>query len=521
MDARKRIIELAQSLNYRTDGNRVTDLDFYKKEVNLVALAETLGYRVNPEKTGRNQAYSYHFVTMDKGDPKAPDDRILVSKNAQGQFKYKSVIGADGFAAGSAIDLIQRSGKDFRGAIAHLDAFITQNGLGASPLNLSAAPVTRDDLERELNSFSNIRKLGRTGEAMEFLKSRGFEEREVFSDKFRNRIAVSLKTETATENGKEVTRVLHENVAFPMSGPNGISHALMGADGDTAQGFDVRNTAWKSGEHYKAGALWHSNFDPAKPIDTVYFTESPIDAMSHYVLNQEQLQGKNVLYTATGGSVGDAQILLLHKPFDGIKFKPDPDRDTVILLKAKELKTLFDNDLQGGYHTCKTLAQVSVDTFSDSQGGLLKDAKVIPMTFPKQNSATVMMIAENMPAGEGAKWAQELGKQLQNLSGNSPYKSSQNERFRVQVPDISEGKAVVQVSFFNQQKNWQIFNKYLTEQRFGKGAKVAQEQPILKDWNDDLKAVRGLDKDLKEKYENHKAEEQQGKQNGKNKGLKV
>lgn len=487
MNARENSIKLASEKGYKTDGLKISDLKFYKKEVNLVAFAEYLGYKVNTEKTGRNLSYNYRFVRLDFPDSKNPEDRILVFKNRQDEFCFKGIDGADFHHQGSAIDLVQRRFNcNFGESLRELDTFILKNGFGSNSMQLTPISMEMSDLDKEIKSFNNIKPLNDYG--MNYLeKERGLSKDTISHPLFQEQIFSSLRKTSSEEKPLF-------NIAFPLRGMRSLEYYVQLEDNSFAQAFDVRNKNFKSTENQSLGAFWRSNFDRDKPIDTIFVGESPIDCIAHFELNKEKLSGKNIMYMATAGAVQASQLHVLQIPFSS--------DNSQVPIKAENLVSIFDNDLAGGKHTALIIASLNHNSFSNSSSGLLADRSIsiIPSTKAVNNTASVLFIREGNEA-DNAKFSANFRNALERFNANVPYLSGvDSKRFDCTEMDNAGGKVFLKVSFHNSSHNFQVLNDFMIREKFGNSMRFRQEVPVLKDFNDDLRAIKGLDAEKQEKY---------------------
>lgn len=482
----------AREKGYGTTGGRISDLSFYKKEVNLIGLAEALGYKLNTSKTGRSLSYTYRYVTMDlpdpsrPNDPKAFEDRIIISKNKEGAFQYYSVYGGDAFSKGSCFDLIQRTkGCAFDEAITFADKHIHKNGLGSKGITLDTTDISKVDLERELKDFYNVKPISK--EQLSFVSSsRGISMETLESPLFKGQIMESLYTK---DTGETFT-----NIAYPLRGKNNLSTYFLPpseGEGNLVQAFDVHTrSARKFTEHLSSGAMWRSNIDNTKPVDIAFIGEAPIDCISHYEMHKEALRGMNVIYFASAGSLQQSHVETMNALMKGIRstYNGQP-----IEMKPKELRTLFDRDTYGGKFTAQVLAGLD----SPRGSGVLEGAKIHPVTH-KDGSASVEFQFADGTKEENAQRANLLAKTLHSFSENSPYESSYASRFSLSLSsnDIggSNQAAVCTCKFHPTAFNWNLVNGFIAKHKFGENPLVKQEVPVLKDFNDDLKALKGIGK---------------------------
>jgi len=99
----------------------------------------------------------------------------------------------------------------------------------------------------------------------------------------------------------------------------------------------------------KSESLWYTNSETVRHQNVDYFftAESWQDAVAHYQMNVDTLEGKNVLYTSCQGNISPQQILFIRR---------------IVKEKAPEMTTtLFDHDLSGIKFTCNLLNKIFDD----------------------------------------------------------------------------------------------------------------------------------------------------------------
>jgi hypothetical protein len=508
MNNRLNVLKVAFDKGYKTSNGRINDLNFYKKEVNLVSFAEYLGYSVNTQKTGKSLSYNYRYVRMDFYDEKdkvngapvkgaIPSDRIMIFKNDKDSFCFKATDGADMKSNGSAIDLVQRRYNcSFGESIKALDKFIAENGLGDSELKLNPISVQLGDLDREIKSFNNISSL--KPESVKYLsETRQISPDTLNSPLFQEQILSSERKYSSSASPSF-------NVAFPLRGLKSLEYFVQNEDNSFAQAFDVRNNNFKSTENVSLGSFWRSNFNPNSKIDTIFVGESPIDCISHYEINKDALQGKNIMYMASAGSLQASQIEILSIPFS------NPDK-RLSSISADNLVTIFDNDLSGSRYTAQIIANFDRKVFGQEKGGVLSDegVSILPSVKPKDNTASILLVREGRKA-DNLLFADKLSTSINLLNANVPYSSQLNEnRFKCAVSNLSENKVFVEVSFHNSSNNFQIFNDFMIKEKFGNSMRFKQDVPLTKDYNNDLKLMKS--QNLEDENKLNKLQEKKSK----------
>ena len=95
----------------------------------------------------------------------------------------------------------------------------------------------------------------------------------------------------------------------------------------------------------KSESLWYTSPEPVRQgVDHLFTAESWQDAVAHYEINVNSLEGKNVLYTSCQGNISPQQILFIRR---------------IVREKAPGMTTtLFDHDPSGIKFTCNLLNKI-------------------------------------------------------------------------------------------------------------------------------------------------------------------
>lgn len=226
-------------------------------------------------------------------------------------------------------------------------------------------------------------------------------------------------------------------------------------------GLSQRNLHFKGCLVSRCEALAATNPDLTLPLDAFYISESMIDNMSHYELNYDILKEKNIEYFSSEGGLTLGQIGLLQQAVDHIK--------------PAKLISLYDRDIAG---QCFTLNLFGNIIFNGAGEGIrLKLTDNI-----KQN----YIICEFVMSEDSAK-----------EKNNNFKKSFFSERMNGEV-DIrsyrSEGKVIWSFRFPRTLDNVMEFINKTKEFRLGQ-APVSQEIPLTNDFNDDIRAFKGIHKE--------------------------
>ena len=98
----------------------------------------------------------------------------------------------------------------------------------------------------------------------------------------------------------------------------------------------------------RSESLWYTNAEICSPkTDHLFTAESWQDAIAHYEMNINQLEGKHVLYTSCQGNMSPQQMLFINR-----------------IVKEKtpgHVTTLYDNDPNGIKYTCNLLNKLFED----------------------------------------------------------------------------------------------------------------------------------------------------------------
>jgi CRISPR/Cas system CSM-associated protein Csm2 small subunit len=82
------------------------------------------------------------------------------------------------------------------------------------------------------------------------------------------------------------------------------------------------------------------------------------------------------------------------------------------------------------------------------------------------------------------------------------YKTTAAEPFSLKIQQNDNTKLAFNVSFRNIQDHWKIINNFIIDNKFNKSEKIKIETPVLKGFNDDLRAIKGIDKQLQKLFDN-------------------
>lgn len=543
---RKQLLDFANAAGYKTKGSQIP-LDFYKKEINMVDFARALGYNYS-DKTRNVSPGAFQrqrWFYMEKDQMKYPEaerkenasSQILISRRSEGptspNFKYNEhyyfsqnlTHSGERNKHGSIIDLVQLHFKaDFKDSIKIIENFVFNNEelkKKALPFHLSGTSVSEGSEVRRLESYHNIRPLTDTS----FLNSRGIDNETINHTNFKGSIHNAI-----SENGQNV------NTAFPIMGEKGLI------------GFEVRNHDFKSVIDYKNDGFYRSNVDHQSPVKQLTVMESAIDALSHQELRRlnNSLPGKDSqqVYLSTAGSVSTRQVelmqmmidkgmssramLLKEVPKENLKdvgrvtWQKDYNGKAVIgqdgkpieiahvhYNKPERLQLSFDNDPSGAMHTAKVLGKLKVsDYFKVSKkDDPLINLEIHPYMNKKTNVGRITwQINQPLELSNDAKLnvsaSDKIAAHFESLNTTYKDKLSEGEPFQItKAKDPSTKSETVEIEFTNTSRQWNLAVDSIKELKFQNSQKVEILRPVLSDWNDDLKAVKGIDPILKRKYD--------------------
>jgi hypothetical protein len=511
---RLKTIELARKKGYKIDGAKIP-LNFYKKELNLAFFAiEKLGYEYNYWKTGKNLSRQYKYITLTKysehNNHRAKERDIIIHKSNEGEYKFFTRGDDTKFANGSVFDLIQgHTNKNFVETLSILDSFIAQQGLGNDDLSLNIQQSSRSKeiIEKAISEHSNVRPI----DNYSYLNGRGITTEMANHPLFKKQIYNAKHT--------TIDGTTYDNTVFPIRGNTGIiEYDIQNSADNLTQGFDVKNNTYKAKTEGTYTGFWRSNYDSSKPIDSVLIAENPIDCISHYFLNEKKLINKNVLYLATCGTLQDSQIEIVQDAFHkGIPIFDD-NHQQIGNKRPENLTLLFDRDLKGGYYSAKILNAINfpdvkkpkmpdnVDLLMASKEKKITDigrasfanADIICSVNDKNNAVAIHFIIPNTNNDKiYSEYTREYAEQqFRKLNRENAYKTTATEPFSLKIQQNDNTKLTAVVNFRNIQDHWKIINNFIIDNKFNKSEKIKIENAILKDFNDDLKAIKGIDKEL-------------------------
>jgi Toprim-like/Protein of unknown function (DUF3991) len=245
--------------------DRKSELEAFKRDINLVDYALAQGYALDQQASSRHSAVLAH----------SDGDKIVVARGADGHWTFFSV--RDDRDNGSIVDFVQRRHGGTLGDVRkRLRPFLEDS----PPLPRSVGPVLEiavKDPARVRASFEAMRLIDGKHD---YLERTRFIPAEVLAHaRFSGRIRVD-------ERG---------NVIFPHWNLSGLS------------GYELKNRGFTGFAPGGEKGLWSSNL--AENDRTLVIAESAIDALSHFALRRPE----NTRYVSTAGSFNPIQPELIRR----------------------------------------------------------------------------------------------------------------------------------------------------------------------------------------------------------------
>lgn len=464
-----------------------------KTDVNLVEFAcHKFGYLPDWEHptTGgdkrkvKSSANSIKLIHKDD-----PLDTLIVSKNPTNQqFVYKSL--CDSSDKGTIVDFVKNRFEDF--SFSKLRK-MCKNYLSATEKGLFKSYLgSRPGFANSLNGNVEMPKI----EAFQFylkpandksyLKNRGLSD-ETINNHFK-------LTYNLNEQNDTVSFVI-PYYKVDKNPDNSYSLSL-----HTYQKYSEDSTIQK--KFIKGGkmdSVWLNSVDKTKPVTSMVISESPLDSASYAELKKEQC-GKNPLLTASGGDFGLTVSDTFTKLIDMTKV------DNVILAN--------DNDCKGQRYNAQVLAALPVsklveDDFLEKNKGL-EEAK-INVGFSLKTGFVEWNFSHDKFSASSQNYQDKLNQILPvfvqvrdyYMQENQDLKEINNNKdvFKIDT-NFGENSSYIKLEFQNTKDNWELVNDSLLFLKYGNSEQLQIDKSICKDWNDDLKIIKGVNfKPLKEDQE--------------------
>ncbi|MBD2769446.1 toprim domain-containing protein [Hymenobacter sp. BT664] len=276
--------------------NDPTELDRFKRDIDLVDYAQRQGYTIKKE----SRRGDWHHLVKD-------DEHVIVTRKGDHQVYLNT---GDDRDAGSIIDFAKTRGGDGHGLNLgqvrqqlreYLDGAPAPARVYATPpetARLSSLPVgdpeqaRQAEEERRTRLISEVLGVKKELTDRSYLHGRGITDATLDSPAFQGRIFTAQQNE-------------HKNTAFPLYNEHGLASV------------EQKNEHYKSLLPLPKNGIWVSHPTDGKdtPVARVVVSESAIDSLSHFQLKHGQ-DPKNTLYIATSGTPTEAQIALIQRVID-------------------------------------------------------------------------------------------------------------------------------------------------------------------------------------------------------------
>lgn len=311
----------------KTEPDRSQRADFkkLKSEVNLINVAQHLGYKIDYSKGGERAAWTE--LTLGELD------RIIVGfdKKENQQFFFRRHSG-NGAMKGDVITLIRENLDKYpsvTGTEWHRVAKIMSDYANrpapeyqeSARAKVSMATQELDVNRYEIKSF-NFDFLGRL-----------FKERKISED-----TAKAFSPYLCMIRDLEKENFKGYNLGFP--------YTLTGKDKHL--GYEIRGINGfksKAAGSDSSVAAWIADFSGDRPIRNVYFFESAFDAMAFYQLNQARIDVDSSVFISVGGQTGRVRLANLMQQYHGATIHDCFDNDAsgrVYGLRMAEVKLGID-----------------------------------------------------------------------------------------------------------------------------------------------------------------------------------
>ena len=276
--------------------NDPTELDRFKRDIDLVDYAQRQGYEIKKE----SRRGDWHHLVKD-------DEHVIVTRKGDHQVYLNT---GDDRDAGSIIDFAKTRGGNGYGLNLgqvrqqlreYLDGAPAPRREYAAPpdaARLSSLPVSDPAQEqaaaeeRKTRLISEVLGVKKELTDRTYLHSRGIEDSTLDNPAFQGRIFTAQQNE-------------HKNTAFPLYNEQGLASV------------EQKNEHYKSLLPLPKNGIWVSHPTEGKdtPVERVVVSESAIDSLSHFQLKHGQ-DPRNTLYVATSGTPTEAQIALIQRVID-------------------------------------------------------------------------------------------------------------------------------------------------------------------------------------------------------------
>lgn len=251
--------------DFANDREAQAEIQRFKTTINLVEFAERkYGFQVRLDKCTKTNVAGHYNISMSNGV-----DHILVTqKQDSNEWVYADAGDIKAKVGGDIFKLIEwQEGKKFGEAIKALRHYVgTPNYAPQTTINLSQGRGPDKDLTKIHKAIANRKPV------ME-------------SDYLENTRRIARETFTNPLFKDRVLKGFNGFILFPHHNENGLV------------GYEYRGEGGKGFAKHGYKGLWFSRIP--KVVEKVVFTESPIEALSHFEYHQYPI---NTLYLSAGGT---------------------------------------------------------------------------------------------------------------------------------------------------------------------------------------------------------------------------
>ncbi|TYZ06177.1 hypothetical protein FY528_19320 [Hymenobacter lutimineralis] len=448
--------------------NDPTELDRFKRDIDLVDYAERQGYQVRKEgKRG-----DWHQLEKD-------GEVLIVTRKADHQVYLNT---GDDRDKGSVIDFAKTRGGNGHGlnlgqVRQQLREYLHDGPaparVYAAPVDVSrlnALPVGDPDHERQQQEDRKTRLiaevLGVNKELTDrsYLHGRGITDSTIDSPAFQGRIFTAQQNE-------------HKNTAFPLYNEQGLASV------------EQKNEHYKNLLPLPKNGIWVSHPTQGKntPVERVVVSESAIDSLSHYQLKHAQ-DPRNTLYVATSGTPTEAQVALIQRVID----KQEP-KEIVLANDRDAGGRQFNMNYMNELHPARPLVPVA------DQEAYKEASRPVEWHATSDKYHTALKVSYRHDSAEsGAAQVQQLTERVARMNGTQEAGPTielevQRSTERETVLRLSVAKADTAQLEVISQELYRQREQLRPEQERSQEAFIRVDYPQAKDWNRELElTAQGL-----------------------------
>lgn len=452
-------------MNAPSRENDPTELDRFKRDIDLVDYAERQGYQI--KKEGRRG--DWHHLEKD-------GEMLIVTRKDDHQVYLNT---GDDRDQGSIIDFAKTRGGDGHGlnlgqVRQQLREYLNDGPAPArvyasapEVARLNALPVGDPGRERQAEEDRKTRLisevLGVKKELTDrtYLHGRGIGDDTIDSPAFQGRIFTAQQNE-------------YKNTAFPLYNEQGLASV------------EQKNEHYKNLLPLPKNGIWVSHPTDGKdtPVERIVVSESAIDSLSHYQLKHGQ-DPKNTLYIATSGTPTEAQVALIQRVID----KQEP-REVVLANDRDAGGRQFNINYLNELHPARPLTPLA-----DQEAYKEASRPVEWHATSDKYHAGLKVSYHHESAEAGAQQVQQLTDRVAQMNGTQEAGPS----IHLEVQRSSERETVLRLSVAKADTaQLEVISQELYRQREQlRPAPERQPEAFLrveysasKDWNRDLELTR-------------------------------